>query len=186
MINILQKDSPVLRKVAAEVVFSDIGSKKLSGILKKMSQALEEQDDGVAIAAPQVGESLRIFVVSRRAFEIIDAEKKGEEVEEKKKYVDKVFINPKITKVSKNKEMMDEGCLSVRYLYGKVLRSKKASIEALDEGGKKFTLGASGILAQIFQHEVDHLDGVLFTDEAVDLEEIPPEKLTEKIKEKNR
>ena len=70
--------------------------------------------------------------------------------------------------------MTEEGCLSVRYLYGKVKRSVKATIEAYDENGKRHTFGASGLLAQIFQHEMDHLSGVLFTDTAIDVEEIIP------------
>jgi peptide deformylase len=60
-------------------------------------------------------------------------------------------------------------------LYGKVKRAEKATVVAYDEYGKKFTKGGSGLLAQIFQHETDHLDGVLFIDKAKFIEEIPPE-----------
>ena len=70
---------------------------------------------------------------------------------------------------------MEEGCLSVRWLYGKVKRSEKATVRAHDETGKIFTKGASGLLAQAFQHEVDHLNGILFTDKATHLESLPPE-----------
>ena len=90
-----------------------------------------------------------------------------------------IFINPKILKTSKEKIMADEGCLSVRWLYGKVKRSKKTLIRAYDENGKLFTLGGSGLLSQAFQHETDHLEGILFTDKVVDLEEIPPAHPTE-------
>ena len=70
---------------------------------------------------------------------------------------------------------MPEGCLSVRWLYGNTFRSKKATITAYDGNGKKFTRGASGLLAQIFQHETDHLGGILFIDHAKDIkEELPP------------
>ncbi len=101
-------------------------------------------------------------------------EKKDEE--NLTKYSDMVFINPKIIKISKETEEMEEGCLSVRYLYGKVKRSKKAMVEAYDENGKRFKKGGSGILAQIFQHETDHLDGILFIDKATGLQDLPPEK----------
>ena len=103
---------------------------------------------------------------------------KGKELgkEDLSKLSDSVYINPEIKKLSKNKERLDEGCLSVRYLYGKVERSEKASIEAYDESGKKFKMGASGLLAQIFQHEVDHLNGILFTDKADDIVEVLPDK----------
>ena len=67
-----------------------------------------------------------------------------------------------------------EGCLSVRWLYGKTYRSKKAMIIAYDENGKRFQRGASGLLAQIFQHETDHLKGVLFTDHAKEIKEELP------------
>jgi len=88
-----------------------------------------------------------------------------------------VFINPKIFKLSREKDWVPEGCLSVRWLYGKTYRSKKATVEAYDKNGKKFKMGGSGLLAQIFQHETDHLNGILFTDHAKDIkEELPPNK----------
>jgi peptide deformylase len=63
----------------------------------------------------------------------------------------------------------------VRWLYGKTYRSKKATVEAYDENGRKFKMGGSGLLAQIFQHETDHLNGILFIDHAKDVkEELPP------------
>lgn len=172
MVTIVQSDHKTLREKAKEVPVDDITGKKIQKVILDMKKALLSQDDGVAIAAPQIGESLRIFVVSGRAFDITN----GDYEENKSKPVapDVVCINPIITKLSKDKEEMDEGCLSVRYLYGKVKRSKKASIEAYDETGKKFKRGASGLLAQIFQHETDHLDGVLFIDKAKDIVDLPP------------
>ena len=73
---------------------------------------------------------------------------------------------------------MEEGCLSVRWLYGQVDRSERVTLRAYDEKGKKLERGASGLLAQIFQHEVDHLDGILFTDKATQIEDLPPPKET--------
>ena len=87
---------------------------------------------------------------------------------------DLIFINPKISKLSREKDWVPEGCLSVRWLYGQTFRSKKALITAYDEKGKKFTRGASGLLAQIFQHETDHLNGILFIDHAKDIKEELP------------
>lgn len=186
MKKILQKDAPVLRKVAEEVPLESIGSKELNKVLNEMKEALESQDDGVAIAAPQIGYTLRIFVVSRRVETIMSEEKKiafanseTEEVNEEEDIdegEDLVFINPVIKKISKERRFVDEGCLSVRYLYGKVSRATKVKIEAYDENGKKFERGGTGLMAQIFQHETDHLDGILFIDKAKDLEDLPPEK----------
>ncbi len=138
-----------------------------------MGSALESQGDGVAIAAPQIGVPLRIFVVSGKIFS--QHFKRGEGIPKgEKPPKDLIFINPKISKLSREKVWVPEGCLSVRWLYGKTHRSVKATISALDENGKKFTRGGSGLLAQIFQHETDHLNGILFTDHAKDLKEEKP------------
>ena len=83
---------------------------------------------------------------------------------------DMVFINPKIEKFSKEKRDMPEGCLSVRGTYGKVKRSVRCTIKAYDEKGNLITRGASGFLAQIFQHETDHLNGILFIEKAKNVE----------------
>ncbi len=171
MVTILSKEDPVLRAIAQPVTPDMIGSAKLKKTLKDMKAALAAQDDGVAIAAPQIGVSLRIFVVSGRVFEILYPE---EENAIPKKYPDMVFINPEITKLSREKEEMEEGCLSVRYLYGKIIRSKKAKVRAINEKGEMFEVGGTGLLAQIFQHETDHLDGKLFIDNATDVHDVPP------------
>lgn len=178
MVTIVQRENPVLRKSAKAVKKEDIVSKSVKDAVRKMKEALHSQKDGVAIAAPQIGISLRIFVVSKNIFDDEKLRKLSNIRSGTGK--DMVFINPEITKVSKKKIWLPEGCLSVRWLYGEVKRADKATISAYDETGKKFTRGASGLLAQIFQHETDHLDGVLFTDKAKNLAELPPPKDNEK------
>jgi peptide deformylase len=131
-----------------------------------MIKALDSQEDGVAIAAPQIGVPLRIFVISGKANDIVK-KTEGNPCE--------VYINPIITKISKAQKLVDEGCLSVRYLYGKTKRSIKATVEANNEKGEKFSRGASGLIAQIFQHETDHLNGILFTDHAKQIRDLPPD-----------
>ena len=128
MKEIVQKGNNVLRQVAKEVDLSSITRSEIQTIVAEMKEALLSQEDGVAIAAPQIGYSLRIFVVSHKMF---THEKIGSTKE------DRVFINPHITKTSKEREAMEEGCLSVRWWYGSVLRHKKATVEAYDETGKK-------------------------------------------------
>ncbi|OHB25950.1 MAG: peptide deformylase [Parcubacteria group bacterium RIFOXYD2_FULL_52_8] len=162
---ILQKDEPLLRDIAEPVAPQEFGTVPLQKILHAMSAALAACDDGVAIAAPQIGVSKRIFVVAGRVF--------LEEGSELPPPPDMVFINPSLTKLSSSKIILDEGCLSVRGYYGKIERAEKATVEAYDFLGKKFSRGAAELLAQIFQHEVDHLDGVLFIDRAISLEEAP-------------
>ncbi len=172
MVKIVQNGDKVLREKAKEVLIRDIESKYIQTVIKEMKKALLSQGDGVAIAAPQIGQSIRIFIVSGRAFDIED----GTFNDDDRRPIapDLVCINPVITKLSRTKADMDEGCLSVRYLYGKVKRSTKATVTAYDENGHKFMRGASGLIAQIFQHETDHLDGILFIDKAKDVVDMPP------------
>lgn len=159
MAKIIQNGNPILRDIAKEVPAAEISSPKIKKILKDMSEALKNEKDGVAIAAPQIGVSLRIFIVSGKLFDI-------EKDIENANHQDLVFINPKITKTSKDGEKHEEGCLSVRGKYGIIKRATKATVRAYDENGKLFEYGGSGLLAKIFQHEIDHLNGILFIDKA--------------------
>ncbi|MGB8815665.1 MAG: peptide deformylase [Minisyncoccia bacterium] len=170
---ILQKEDPRLRKISAEVEYPMIKSKKMQEILSSLKLAIDSQSDAVAISAVQIGELSRIFLISKKIFNILEDNKKP--LNEVKK--DLIFINPKITKLSKAKAWGEEGCLSVRFLYGKVNRSTHLTIEALDENGNKIIRNTSGLLAQIIQHENDHLNGVLFIDKAIEIQEILPENL---------
>lgn len=175
MIKIVQQEDKILHEIAKPVPIDEIKSEKIQKIITEMKEALDSQDDGVAIAAPQISVPLRIFVVSKRAFEIQNEETEVNE-ENKNLNDDLVFINPEVIKLSKKKQFLEEGCLSVRWLYGDVNRSTNATVRAYDEKGEQFTRGAGGLLAQIFQHETDHLNGVLFIDKAKNIEEILPEK----------
>ena len=169
---IVQKENEVLRQKTHTVKIADIATAKTKKLIASLSGALDKEDDGVAIAAPQIGVPMSVFVVSGKVFDMI--EKKSDV---QKSRPDLVCINPEILKTSRKKQWMEEGCLSVRWLYGRVERALKVKLSAHDEHGKKFTMGASGLLAQIFQHEVDHLHGILFTDKAKDVTEMPPQKI---------
>jgi peptide deformylase len=171
MNDIIQDGNPVLRKKAQEVPLFDINSTKIKKVIERMKNILASQDDGIAIAAPQIGESLRIFIISGTVLKLADKTYKGD-------VTDLVFINPKITRVSRNKQEVEEGCLSVRWKYGLIKRAEKVSIEAYDVNGDLIKRGASGLLAQIFQHETDHLNGILFIDTAYNVHDIPPEEIT--------
>lgn len=180
MPKIVQKNDPALHLHAREIPPKDILSPKIQRVIADMQSALHAEEDGVAIAAPQIGVPLRIFVVSKRTLLIEDEiarEGAGTPPAKRSTLHDLVFINPEIIKLSKKQRWVPEGCLSVRWLYGKVLRAEKATVRAYDEKGKLFTRGGSGLMAQIFQHETDHLDGMLFIDKARNIEEIPPEHL---------
>ncbi|MDD5165551.1 MAG: peptide deformylase [Candidatus Pacebacteria bacterium] len=171
-INIVQQKDPVLRKKAKPVPLSMLGTPELDKVLSDMRKAMATQKDGVAIAAPQIGASLQIFMVSAAVLSKADEDYKDHTN-------DLVFINPKITKLSKDKKLVEEGCLSVRWLYGNISRSTRASIVALNEKGEKMERGASGLLAQIFQHETDHLNGILFIDKAEEIWEMTEEEIAQ-------
>jgi peptide deformylase len=176
MIKIIQNGDPVLRKIAKEIPVTTIIKDKCQKIIKDMKSALHSQDDGVAIAAPQIGVSLRIFIISGRIFDEDFMKDSGTPVEKflgeiERKNPDLVFINPVFKKISKDKKNISEGCLSVRPIYGKVGRATRVTVEAHNEHGIKFTMEGTGLLAQIFQHETDHLDGILFIDKARDMHE---------------
>lgn len=175
MATIVQNGDKVLRKISKEIPVSSITKPKIQQIISEMNEALDSQYDGVAIAAPQIGVSLRMFIVSSRIFDETFmrgdlSDKKNSQHRAKKPNL--VFINPVFKKTSKDRKLMVEGCLSVRPLYGKVRRATRATVEAYNEHGKKFVKEGTGLLAHIFQHEIDHLEGILFIDKAKDLQEI--------------
>lgn len=166
MTEILQKDNPLLRQTARLVPPAKIASPATEAVIKKMMRILDKTEDGLALAAPQIGTPLRIFVVSGKLF----PDDRG------RKTRDLVFINPEIKNISKKKKTVEEGCLSTRWLYGRIKRAEKITIAAYDETGRKLLRNGSGLLAQVFQHEIDHLNGILFIDSAQNLLEIKSEK----------
>lgn len=163
---------PILRQKASEIKLEDIPKQGTQALIKKMARILMRMENGVGLAAPQVGAPLRLFISLKKEAIL----RKEEERKEKIKKEDRdpvqdilIFINPKITKTSKKKVMLDEGCLSVPDIYGHTKRYEKVTIRAQDEKGNVFQRGTSGLLAQIVQHEVDHLNGILFIDHAVNV-----------------
>ena len=120
--------------------------------------------EGVGLAAPQVGISLQIAVIDLRKVEKRPSSLEiGGKPVDWKKYMPLVFCNPALT-LTRKREDADEGCLSFPGLSGAVRRSLRIQMEYLDLEGKKMSLAAGGLLARAIQHEVDHLQGVLFID----------------------
>lgn len=174
---IVQTGDPILRAVAQEIPKKDIGSPTLRTLIADMKKLLAKEKYGVALAAPQVGESVRLFIVAGKALikRKRAANKPKDETEATEEYLegiepeDEVYINPVFVKMSRAKKDKHEGCLSVRGTWGYVPRAEKATVRAVNERGEEFTRGASGFLAHIFQHEMDHLEGVLYIDKAKEL-----------------
>lgn len=157
MATLVPENHPALHTVAEEVTTEDFKSGLVKKILKNLRSAIKKYKvDGftaVAIAAPQIGVSKRVFLIEDQSN---DADR----------LPTVIAINPRFTKISKKTRVAGEGCLSIPDRYGLVRRSTNVTLEALDEYGQKYTRGAGGLLAQIMQHELDHLDGILFIDRA--------------------
>lgn len=155
---VLQNPNPILHKRTLPIT-QGFGSKFLNRLIRDMKNTLKEQD-GVGLAAPQIGESLSIFVIPYDIspkvrtpmipFSLL------------KSLRPTVFINPEITYYSEEKETIEEGCLSISGIFRHTPRSRKVKIKARDERGRRFSVSAEGLLARIFQHETDHLNGILF------------------------
>ncbi|MBI3999080.1 MAG: peptide deformylase [Candidatus Omnitrophica bacterium] len=141
VLKIVEYPNPVLSKKAKPI--ETISQKELR-LIQDMIDTLY-QEDGVGLAAPQVGVSKRIIVVSPNA-------ERGEE---------RVYINPKIIKTSPEEETGLEGCLSLPGVSCEVRRAKKIEFRALDLKGIDKTESAQGFLARVIQHEIDHLNGIL-------------------------
>lgn len=158
---------PVLRAKALPVPATMFETAEFKKIVSDMRKALRDEPYGVAIAAPQIGVSYRIFVVRGYVLEHMRRLDPGAE-----ELIDPVFANPDITYRSEKKDVIEgEGCLSVPNIYGDIARSARVRIVAQDEKGKKFLKNGSGLIAEIFEHECDHLDGILFIDKATNLHE---------------
>ena len=149
---------PVLKRKAHPVNKFD---KTLHTLLDDMVETMRDAP-GVGLAAPQIGLSERIIVI-----EYFERDE-DEDLEDAPKKVWAV-INPEIVKVSEEKLIGVEGCLSIPGLVGEVERHAEVQVKALNRHGKPLKIKARGWLARIFQHEIDHLNGVLFTERATRL-----------------
>ncbi len=135
-------------------------SQTVEKINKKIQKLLDDLADtmynapGVGLAAPQIGENVRVLVV-----DISTKEEENSLME---------LINPAITD-SSGTQSSEEGCLSIPGYYGNITRKKKVTVEAVNRDGEKFKIEAEDILARVLQHEIDHLDGILFFDKMAKL-----------------
>ena len=142
LLEVLKAGNPVLKQVSVPVERVD---KKLKKLMDDMAETMYEHD-GVGLAAPQIGQNIRLVV--------IDCQDEHGLIE---------LINPEIT--FREGEAVDtEGCLSVPDIYGEVKRAAKVKVEFMNRRGKRQHLTATGLLARCIQHELDHLEGQLFID----------------------
>ena len=156
---IITSENPILRRKAKKVTKI---TPELRALADDMVETMREAP-GVGLAAPQVAESVRLFVAEL-----------GESEENPGSGKTYIIFNPEF--IWKSDEVVDgvEGCLSIPGWAGEVTRHHKVVVKGLDRSGKRIRVEAEGWLARVFQHEMDHLDGVLFTDRISDPEKIWP------------
>ena len=144
MNKIILYPNKILRKKSEEV--GEEIDEEIRNLAREMVEIMVKED-GIGLAAPQLGILKRIIVVMTE---------NGPEV----------FINPVIVKKSKESETMEEGCLCFPGVFLKIKRVKRVEVEVLNLQGEKIRMKTEGLVARIFQHEADHLDGILFVDRA--------------------
>ena len=132
-----------------EVKVEDIKKGLYKDLVLDMKKAMAE-NNGVGLAANQVGKDLAVFVIDQKLAEDNN--------------VSDVFINPEITEYSKDGDETGEGCLSIPDYWAPIKRAKKIKIKAVDENGNKIKFKARGFLARVLQHETDHLNGLTIKD----------------------
>lgn len=168
MKEIVQDGTPVLRKIAQPVPEGLFSTPELARLITDMEEALDKELEGVALAAPQIDVSYRLFIV-RKDRTLPLKKKVGGALPPIPVPEIEIYINPEIVKTSRKRAKTDEGCLSVRGIYGITNRHERVTIKARRPDGTHFERGAGGLLAQIFEHEIDHLNGILFIDHARNL-----------------
>ena len=149
---------PVLRKVGKEI---DKDYPNLKELIANMKETMYNAS-GVGLAAPQIGKDIRLFVIDASPFG--EDEDLSEKDRTTLKTFKKVFINPKIVEEEGDEWAFNEGCLSIPDVREDVFRQEKIKIEYFDEDFNKHTEELEGLAARVFQHEYDHIEGILFTD----------------------
>ncbi|TAN57492.1 peptide deformylase [Patescibacteria group bacterium] len=146
---VIQEPAPVLRRKSEK--FEKIGSREAKKLVFKMLETMKEKR-GVGIAAPQINEGVQAIIVDTADGPL-------------------ALYNPKLLKTSKKKESGEEGCLSVAGVYGIVPRFTSVEVEAQNEKAEIVRIKAEGFFARVLQHEIDHINGVLFIDRATKITE---------------
>lgn len=150
ILKIVKNPDTVLRKTSQNLSFDEIKSKQIKKLCEDMALTMLKKD-GVGLAAPQINKNIRLVVINTKDGVLY-------------------LFNPKIVKFSLAKEWGEEGCLSVPNTFGQVKRSKKIKCIYQNNDGVEVKIEPQGLLARIFQHEIDHLDGILFIDKAKKIE----------------
>jgi len=155
---IIAYGDPVLRKVGKEIA-KDYPN--LEELIINMRETMKNAQ-GVGLAAPQIGKEIRLFLINASPFS--ENEELDEEERDFLKNFNKTFINPEIIEENGDEWAFTEGCLSIPNINEEVYRNESIHIEYVDENFEKKKESLNGLAARIFQHEYDHIEGILFTD----------------------
>lgn len=162
-LKILINPNDQLRIKSTDVDAKDVESGKYAELTLDMCETMLSSD-GIGLAAPQIAQNIRLITVNSKDGVII-------------------LFNPKIIKKSLLKNWDEEGCLSVPYYFGEVRRHQSITCLFLDKNGKPKKMKASGLMARVMQHEIDHLDGILFIDKAKNLKKLDEAEVKEEKEE---
>jgi peptide deformylase len=155
---IIAYGDPILRKITTTI---DAGYPNLEKLITNMKETMYNAS-GVGLAAPQIGKAIRLFLIDASPF--AEDEAISEEDRAVLKNFNKVFINAQILEEEGETWAFNEGCLSIPDVREDVFRQPKITIEYQDEDFMKHTETLEGLAARVFQHEYDHIEGILFTD----------------------
>ncbi len=146
---------------AENEIITDVNSPKVKQVIQDLIDTMKAKDL-IGMAAPQIGENYKIFITNPRKTQY-----RSDGLDDELR----IYINPKIVFLSKEKVTIYEGCGSIKQAseFGPVERSKVVQIEALDENGRKFKIKADGLLGRVIQHEFDHINGIEFIDKVADM-----------------
>lgn len=169
MLPIVKLPTPSLRERSVEIDRDVLLSNDVQKLIRDMIPTMYG-DDGIGLAAPQVGHNIRVCVIGKEAVHM--DERPGESKKKSKATKDLVLVNPVWERLSKKTAWDTEGCLSVPKQYGKVKRYTEIQVSAMDEHGNPLNFVAKKFFARVIQHEVDHLDGILFIDKAIDIYDV--------------
>ena len=162
-LQIVQTGDPVLRKQSRPLTKEEISSPSIQQLIEVMRETMHEAP-GVGLAAPQIGVSIQLAVIEDRA-EYLTRLSADELAEYQRAAIPfHVIINPKLTFVDDSSAEFFEGCLSVAGFSAVVDRALNVRVECLNERGEEVTINAQGWYARILQHEIDHLNGILYID----------------------
>lgn len=162
-LKIVQAGDPVLRKQSRPLTKEEIVSPSIQVLIDLMRDTMRAAP-GVGLAAPQIGKSIQLAVIEDPAGTVSDLSADELAARQRVSIPFHVIINPKLTVVHKSSATFFEGCLSVEGYQAVVDRALNVRVECLNERGEEITIKAHGWYARILQHEIDHLNGILYVD----------------------